>query len=248
MLTPLLLLLISTSARADDWGSWGEAKGFYEAGNLEEALHSLRSHPAENGAYFYNLGTVHYRLAQYGLAVAYLEKASRLRPSDPDLQHNLDLARAGLARMIGKDRLDPASSWLERSAGQFPLREISGGLGLVALLLALMMLRTYHRTGHVLRSVLSPAGILAILAFATATGVSVAQRVAVRNPTAAAVEGVAVRSGPGQSYVELGRVEAGTQVRLLGQVAQGEQNALWRQVRYSATAVGWVPASSLLLL
>ena len=239
----------ATPASADSWGSWSEAKTLYDAGKFEEALHALRSHPDEGASYFYNLATVHLRLAQYGLAVAYLEKANRLRPHDPDVLHNLSLARAALVRLIGKERLDPASNWLETTLGEAPLTPARGLLGALALLMTLLVARSYRKTGRARQALLSTQGLTALAAFALASGLLITQKVIESHPPATAIEPVAVRSGPGETYLELGRVEAGSRVRLLGQTAQDpKQQALWRQVRYSHSAVGWVPASSLLLL
>ena len=47
----------------------------------------------DNGHVYYNLGNAHYRLGQYGLAIANYRRALRQLPSDPDVLANLSLAR-----------------------------------------------------------------------------------------------------------------------------------------------------------
>ena len=110
-------LLGSASAWAEDNAAyWQGFKELYDADKSEQALAFLEAHPGKTVDYFYNLGTVLGRLDRPGPAVAYLEKAFSLKPSDHEIELNLEIERDALGRLIGASRLDPASNWGERLA------------------------------------------------------------------------------------------------------------------------------------
>lgn len=249
---------------------WDEVRALDDSGKTEEALRVLLTHPKQTASYYYNLGTVQQKLGRPGSAVAFLEKANRLKPYDPATQNNLKLARESLSQLVGTERLDPASSWLESVADRVSLDEVRGGTGLVGFILVLIWLRTYAKTRDFTRTILQPVGYFAVLGFAITLGLYAMGRYAEGHPPAVLTEREVVRSGPGDRYLELGRAEAGTKVRLLGPTSEEAAEApapaaspvslpvasdptpstphLWRQVRFSEDGIGWVRASSLLLL
>jgi tetratricopeptide (TPR) repeat protein len=222
---------------------WQEAKSLYEAGKFDEALQAFQTHPNDTAQYFHNLGTVYYRVGQPGRALAYLEKANSLKPHDPETQHNLHLAQAAVGQLIGEARLDAASTGLESLADRVSLQEVRGALGLLGLLVAVLWLRAYWKTRNLKRTFLQPAGFIGLLGFGLTAGLYFTERLAQSHPPAFAVERQVIRSGPGDQFAQLGQVEPGMKIRLLGPVDQD-----WRQVRYSTDGIGWIKASSLLLL
>lgn len=77
------------------------ATAAYEQGQYaeaEETYRALLDSGVTNGALYYNLGNAYVRLDRTGQAIRYYEKARRLRPNDPRVQHNLEQAqrRAGV--------------------------------------------------------------------------------------------------------------------------------------------------------
>lgn len=255
----LLFTLISTNSaygNASSQSDWDHLRSQYDAGRLNEALRTLQSRPGSDPHYFYNLGTIYLRLERPGTATAYLEKANRLRPHDPDIRNNLRIAQNSLSRVIGQDRLDPASSWLEDTADSLSLNEIRGTLGLFALILSLSWLRSYLKTRNIFRTLRQPAGVLGLLGFLITGGLYVAHRLADSRPPAICLERQSIKSGPGEDYLDLGRVEEGMKVRLLGPSAQGfpaegvttAAGDTWYQVRYSRDGIGWLRGSKILSL
>lgn len=218
-------------------------QSLYASGKYEEALQALRSHPAESAQYFYNIGTIHLRLDQPGQARAYLEKANALRSHDPEIQNNLQLARSALGRLIGNDRLDPASTGLESMADRVSMDEVRAVLGFLGLIVALFWLRAYLKTRSLKRTLLQPAGLVGLIGVAVTAGLYAVERAASASPAAFLLERQAIRSGPGEQFVQLGLSESGMKIRLLGPRSEG-----WSQVRYSQDGIGWVKTSSLLLL
>lgn len=242
---------------------WQEAKAVYDAGRLEDALRLYQGEPVETASYFYNIGTLLQQLGRSGQAVAYLEKANRLSPHDSEIRHNLSIARATLGQLIGNDRLDPASTWNETLADQISLEDVRGALGIMVLLLSLAWIRAYLKTRSLKRTFLNPLALVPFLGVILAAGLYVTQRIAEGHPPAVCIERQVVRSGPGDHFLELYQVEAGTKLRLLGPTSAGTTQSpipspsgtpsgspsasWWYQVRYGA-GIGWVRASSLLLL
>lgn len=246
----LSVLAADNSAQDAGWNDWQQARTLFDSGKYDEALHEFRSHPSESAQYFHNIGTTYLKLSQPGQALAQLAKANHLRPHDPEIQHNLQLAQSALSRLIGVDHLDPASSGLETLADRVSFGEVRGALGLLGLIVAALWLRAYLRTRNLKRTLLQPSGFVGLIGFAITLSLYGAERLAEAHPPAFAMDRIVVRSGPGDQFAQLGQLEAGVKIRLLGpteSITVGDQRQSWDQIRYSQDGIGWVPASSLLL-
>lgn len=233
------------------WGKWEDSRSLYDAGRLDEALSALLSNPTPDAHYFYNLGNVYYRLGQPGVAVAYFEKANRLKAHDSDILHNLAVARSTLQQQIGIQRLDAASTWIESLVDRVPLDEIRSTIGLLAFIVSLVWIRGYRKHRNLGKTLLRPAGLLGLLGLAITVSLYLAQRLAASSPPAVCTQAHSIRSGPGDQYLDLGKLEAGMKIRLLNQSATSEgagASELWQQIRFTHSEIGWIRASSLLLL
>ena len=232
----------------------------YNAGQYQEALSSL-AEQSDTPERFYNLGTVYFQLNQPGLAVAYLEKAARLKPYDLDTRHNLQLAMNSFEKLIGPDRVDPSSGIVFRLADQtaltIPVLDVGAALSVLALLFlsfTFMHYRKERQVRAVLQSKSGLAGCTALFLALLCLGVSALGH---HFPAAIVLSPQIVRSGPGDQFLELSRVETGMKLRAQDTPTQENPNTtaspeIWRQVRYSRSSetqgIGWVRASSLLLL
>ncbi len=76
----------------------------YDEQHYEQALSDfLKAEKFQASAHlFFNTGNCYLKLGQKGYAVLYYEKAKRLLPQDPDIEHNLKHVRGLL-----KDRITP---------------------------------------------------------------------------------------------------------------------------------------------
>jgi hypothetical protein len=81
-----------------------------------------------------------------------------------------------------------------------------------------------------------------LLLWLLAFGASAVQFVGSRNPQARALSTQALRSGPSEDFLNLGNVEAGSELRII------ESKDGWSRVRISPESSGWVPHESVLLL
>jgi hypothetical protein len=249
------MLLSHASAVAASF-DWQETKNFYDAGKLPEALATLQASPEKDFTYFFNTGTVFFRMGQVGNAVAYLEKADRLKPHDFSIQRNLRIARAALERQLGSHQLDPASTWSDSISDHVSLDETRCVLGLMGLLTAFLGIRTYRKNRTLKKLLFQPAILFGMIAFVFAISLHAARRFSEEHPPAICLVRETVRSGPGSHFLELSQVDVGVKLRLTAEQPQEATSAsteqpeqgLWRQVRYSQDGIGWVRASSLLLL
>ncbi len=226
--------------------TWEEIASLNAAGKYDEALRALARAPQSSATYYYNVGTLHYQLGRFGPSVAYLEKARRMDPFDLEVRKNLSLSRAQLQKVVGSERLDPAGNWLSGLSDELPLEQIRALVGLAALLLAWTWILEYRKSSRLrptFRSPLSVVGIVALSAALILLGVS---RWGDMSHPATFLEPSSVRSGPGPSYLELSRMDAGTKIRVIGSRSVAEET--WLQIRYSSSDVGWAPGKSLLLL
>lgn len=243
-----LLCFLGNPGMSAESPGWEQVNALARVGNWQEAIQVLEAHPndrGENPSYFYSFGTLHYQAGHFGLARAYLEKANRLLPHNTTIQHNLRLARKATSKIIGSERLDPASSWLESIADQIPLDELRGTLGLLALILTLIWTRVYWKSHSLRQTFFQPSGFFCALGFLVTVSLYGICRAAEQTPPLICLERQMVRSGPGDHYLEIHPVEVGTKLRLL------DTSSLWYQVRFSrdsAGGVGWVRASSVLVL
>jgi tetratricopeptide (TPR) repeat protein len=235
-------------------------KSAFDSGNFSEALQQLTANPSDNAPYYYNLGTTYLKLGKPGLALAYLEKANHLQPHDIGIQQNLQLSRASLGQAIGTEKMDPASTW----------SEIRGAFGLVGFVVTLFWIRSYLKTRNLRKTLLKPAGLLGMIGLGIIACLYTVEHVAGMSPAAICLNKEPIRSGPGDKYINVTVCDAGVKIRVLGPTEEvaapipsslpspaptsafstaGEKPPiLWRQVRYSQEGIGWIPASSLLLL
>lgn len=241
----------------ETWENWKEARELYDGGKYEAALDAFKQNPSADASYYYNLGNVHFRLGKFGLAIANYEKAKYLRPHDPDIRHNLKLAQTNLIKTSGRENLDPASSKIESIVDNIPIEEARAILGLTAFLIIFMWTRPYLRTRSLRKTIRHPAGLCAVLAFAITGVLFLAKHTAAANPPAVCLERLIIRSGPGDTYLELTKIDEGTKIRVLGsgveQPTSDTAKESWRQVRYAINEdgdelIGWIRESGILLL
>lgn len=242
------------TSNSNGFGQWTEFQQLYDAGKWDEAIQWLRSHPPKDpdvsASYFHNLGTTLIRSGQYGLATAYLEKAAQIDPSNEAVEKNLEFARAKLSALIGESRLDPAASWVDLWAPRLPVYEISAAFSLLLLLGLVSVAGRYRRLRQAKAAWFSRGGALIFLSLLSLSLLGAVGAGLLSSPAATSLESEIVRSGPGERFLEIGRVETGMKLRTTGRVLPDEKDATknWLQIRFSPGQVGWLKASGLLLL
>jgi tetratricopeptide (TPR) repeat protein len=218
------------------------------AGQYREAIQALQQKPTYDANYFYNLGVLHGKSKQPGLATAYLEKANRLSPHDPEIVRNHKIARTELERTLPQAQIDSASNSFEQFSDRIQGDEILGVIGLVLVVVSLLWIRAYLKTRHIMKTFLKPSGwfgVLALILVLAFYGVYVAGS---QNPPAVVLIKQPLRSGPGMNFPELNSLDQGVKVRMLGSALPANENELWQKIRFKADQTAWIPLSNLLPL
>lgn len=210
----------------------------YAQGRYEDALETYRAlldAGHASAALYHNLGNAYVRLDRTGPAVWAYEKARRLRPDDPRLQHNLEYVRrqAGLPQ-VGL----PPRGLAALVAGWPPLLLFLGGVLLLSagLVAATLKADADRYVAWRLPIAWGPvaAGLLLVVAALGTSYVQVQDRRAV-----VMSETVSLQASPDQSAASDSTLKGGTMVEV--RASQGA----WRRVRLGDGTVGWLPEAAL---
>ena len=248
VLTGLLLLPpLSATAQPDSLDrAFRAGNDAYQAGRYAESIEAYQSVLAAGYAsaeLYYNLGNAYFRAGEIGQAIRYYEKARRLRPGDPRLQHNLEQARER-ARVTSAG--DSAPGWRRWVARWSPVAVWAGALALLASGGAVAVVRSGRARsaspwrhpavgGLIAAGLLMGAGAMALsyMQDTTRRAVVVAREAPVRlDPQRTAVD-TAVPEG---TLLHLDRSS---------RPDTSESASPWIRVRLPDGSTGWVPADSL---
>ena len=222
------------------------------SGKYREAIEALRQHPTYDANSFYNLGILWGKSNQVGLATAYLEKANRLKPHDPEILHSLKLAKELLIQQLNSQHAeivtDAASNQFEQFADRIQSDEIMGVIGLVSVVVSLLWIRAYLKTRSLMKTFLKPSGWFGVLALVLAFALYGIFKAGNSTPPGVVVLKQQLRSGPGLNYPEISSIEPGIIVRMIGSALSVNENELWQKVRYKSDQTAWIPLSSLIPL
>jgi len=128
ILVILLILLQSALLAQTPQILFDKANSLYQQQEFEKAIefyHEILSQGYESAEIHYNLGNCYYRLNNLGRAILSYEKALLLKPNDPDIQYNLDLANL---RVIDRVSLPPRFflfEWWDHLLDYFSLMQLT---------------------------------------------------------------------------------------------------------------------------
>ncbi len=217
---------------------WSQIREWETLGNSEAVLGALQKVP-ENGARdLYNLGTALLKVSQVGPARAYLEKARFLNLTTHEvpaqfIDTNLLLVREKLSQQIGTAASHEVASNLEQWADS----PLSAWILAIAALFAVIGLGYFTKTRRALAVL--PGICFIVLALCTQLGRDTVPAYTLKDSV--------IRSGPGESFLELSRLPAGAPLRVTNEErARPDGTESWLQIRYGKTDLGWLPSAALL--
>jgi tetratricopeptide (TPR) repeat protein len=237
-------LLAKPSAMATD--TMLTANQLYETGQFGQAAQGyqqLVDQGFTDSTLFYNLGNAYFKQSDYGRAILNYRRAILLAPRDPDIQANLDLARAQVVDQLAET--DDTNEGFFSSLGRWTQQWLTINELAIAVLagwilfVLLMIIFSNTQKGSSLREGLQYALIVALLVL-TVGMIGLGSRMHVENSQPEAVvvaEEVNVTSGPGAQYVTEFSLHSGTEVRVL------ETRGNWTRLAGDQLQ-GWVPANA----
>ena len=249
-LTVALLAILSGKmpGRPDGAAAMKMANGLYERGSFVEAAQVYQQLIDEghgNSALFYNLGNAHYMSGDLGRAILNYLRAGRLAPRDPDIQHNLRIARDETVDLLGKDPASALAGFIELPQLRLALDELAlSALGLwvllVLMLLILLLVRRFR-----FRRWIGYASVLVALLLLLGT-VSLGGRLyseAENRAVVVVAESAEVVGGPGLQYEAQFTLHSGAEAGLI------ETRGAWSRLRLAGGQLqGWVPADAIELV
>jgi tetratricopeptide (TPR) repeat protein len=208
---------------------------------------SQKKSEGNGAAYHYYLGTAYLESGLAGKARAHLEKALQLNRRSSAISQNLEVAKVRLSQALGEQKIDPASNVLEVMADRLSKEELRTMIGFLGALTIGLWLRTYSRRKNAKAVFVSGPGIFAGTLFLILLLLFLVERAGRVAPALIVLDASTVRSGPGDSYLELARLDSGAKIRWT-QTLNASSGEEWLQVRFSEGGLGWIPRSKVLQL
>lgn len=236
-----LAVTLTPGARAQE-DFYQRGNQLYQEGDFAgalEAYEAILDGGFESSDLYYNLGNAYFKTGSLGRSILSWERALRLRPNDPDVQANLELARS-----ITSDEIEPLPRFWVLSAlawwvDLFPRRGLALTVGLAYLLGALGLCLRILSRGIGARKAggwMALGGGAGLLLF----GATLLARNGVLGGAdwgIILVEEVPVQSAPsGEDDLTLFHIHEGTKVRL------DQTTESWSEIVLEDGRVGWVPS------
>jgi tetratricopeptide (TPR) repeat protein len=219
-----------------------EANRLYEDGQFAQAAtayQALLDDGVQDGRVYYNLGNAHFKMGDLGRAVLNYRRAQGRLPRDPDVEANLDLARAQT-----RDRLDGDGSGplvelfrhvLTTGTTMDELAAIMLSLWVLLCCLLMGIIFWPRRRPHLKYAILVVAALLALSL--VSVGVRALDERG-RAPAVVVAPSVEAHSGPGYEYLSEFSLHAGAEIRVL------EERGGWARIALPGELQGWVPEES----
>jgi tetratricopeptide (TPR) repeat protein len=203
--------------------------GKYDA--AREKYEQIISSGIENGAVYYNIGNCHFKAGELGEAILLYRKAQRLMPADPDIEFNLDFARARCVDDVKRPELPGAVTvFLEllKRPGINLLAAMGALLyfGLVFFVCASLFVKIRFNSELKI-------GLSVTLAIVLALFFGNVRRINVREGVLLA-KVAEVRSGPAEDYTLIFNIHEGMEVKILAEQGQ------WAKVSLRDGLEGWI--------
>ncbi len=209
-------------------------EGLYD--QAVEQYEALRSQGVVDGALCYNLGNAYFKSGRLGLAILNYERALEQMPSDEDTRANLEFANELIVDIVQRRPMPSYVAWVvdlyhsvdpNFLALLLSLSFVIGGAAVSMLLLGLWpQLRT--------PAIYALATVAAVGLLSATVLIAKVQSSGEREEAIAIAQVLDVRSGPGDTNLQLAEIHEGLKLTVLGE-REG-----WLQVRLPNGLTGWV--------
>lgn len=225
-------MLIDSANAAYNKANYNKALSFYEhflGGGIESAQA------------YYNMGNCYYRLNEMGKAILYYEKAEKLKPGDPDIQFNLQLANQKIIDKVTADA--PIFIYSDWKKFEDIFTEKGWGILCITFLcMGLLLFAAYLITPRMVLKQLSFWTGCVLIVFSLFTFYVARQQYELLNSHDTAIvtaSTVTVTGAPDEKATQLFVIHEGTKVSVVN--SQGE----WTEIKLANGNQGWLISSNI---
>ena len=209
--------------------------------NAIEDYHLVIQNGVESAELYFNLGNAYFKTNDIPSAVLYYEKAKKLKPTDEDINFNLNVANTQIV-----DKIEPVpelflKKWWRSiynifNADTWAIVSVVGFI-LFFVLLAFYLLSKYI----VIRKSAFYTGLIVLFLTLFTFTIALQKYNILKHKKEAIVfvPTITVKSSPNQNSVDLFVIHEGAKVRILEKVGN------WNEIKIANGSVGWLPAKAL---
>lgn len=244
LILPFFLVILSARAEINPDSLYLRANRLYAEGRYAEAAtlyDSLISEGYKAPEVYFNLGNAYFKMRQLGRAILNYERASRLRPSDEDINFNLQLARAYTV-----DKIENLPEFFLTSWWKSFCSLLSSNtwiiLSIISFIACLILILIFLLTTRIsLKKLFLSLTLFFLLLFGITFFSGMQQRKELREQKAAIVmaPSVTAKSSPDAGSSDLFVLHEGTKVRIEDAVGT------WVEIRIANGNKGWIESSNL---
>jgi len=238
-------LLISSASATEDIDTL-----FYKANdeyskelytNAIEHYQQIADQGFESVELYFNLGNAYFKSENIPSAILYFEKAKKLRPTDEDINFNLNVANTMIV-----DKIEPVPvlffwNWW-RSVYNLFNADTWARISVYGFILFFILLAFYLLSKQIIIRKTAFFIGLVVLFFTLFTFTIAYQKYKILKYQKEAIvftPTITVKSSPNQNSVDLFVIHEGSKVKIVEQVGG------WYEIKIANGSVGWLPASSL---
>lgn len=238
MMLPMFLWAITPEQQIS------EANRLYYGGHYENAItvyEKVTQQGFASPVLYYNLGNAHFKLGNMPMAILYYEKAHKLAPADPDIEHNIRLANT---RIVDKIEAVPVLfyvRWWNNARNILP-PDTYAKVSLALFSIFWILLACYflvRRRG--LRIISYYFAMLFLISAIFGIVLASQSYHFALNPDEAIVMELSagVKSSPDEKSVDLFVIHEGTKVKVLDRIGN------WKEIRIANGNSGWIQTKAI---
>jgi len=216
-----------------------EAGKLYTEGSYDRAIEmyeKVLENGFESAELYYNLGNAHFKMNDLAPAILYYEKASKLNPSDEDIQFNLAVANS---RIVDKIETVP-DLFYERWWNSLIFTFSVDGWAIISLvtfvLLLVVTLLFFMVDVVIIKKLAFWTGIALIVISVSSFALANQKYNSFKKDHEAIVftPTVTVKSSPAENSIDLFVIHEGTKVEITDNIGE------WTEIRIANGTVGWL--------
>ncbi len=228
------------------WQLWDKANTAYTNGRYAEAIdlyEAMELRDMVGASLLYNKGNAYFKSGKIAKALLHYHKALKYDPSNSDIKHNIEVARAQTTDRIDEIPQFILSAWSDAIRSSFSFRGWAI-LSIIALALTFISILFFMFSREESRRRISGYGAIIAAVVLLFSGIYTASSLSALHgrPKNAIVmvQSVAVKSSPASNSTDLFILHEGTSVEILSDIDNS-----WSEIKIADGKQGWVERKTL---